>query len=121
MGMSAPGLIVPSHVILPPILGAITAIAIIKAAVVVTIEEAVAVTIEAAVAVTIVCTVPGEAILMTDSTEATSDRGLIHGTLLTPDHLGDISTGHDLHLSLADEVAKDFVELLNMFLIYLTP
>ena len=91
MEMSASNLIVPSHVTLPPILGAITAIVLIEAAVLVTIEAPVAVIIEVAVAVTVGCTIPREAILMTDIAESTPGGGLIHGTLLTPNHLGDIS------------------------------
>ena len=71
MGMPVSDLIVPSHMILPLILGTIAAVAIIRAAVVATIRVAVAVTIEVAVAVTIVCTIPREDILMMDITVAT--------------------------------------------------
>ena len=60
--------IVPSHMILLPVPGIIAVIAIIKAAVAVTIK----------VAVTVVCTIPREAVLMTDIAEATPDGDLVH-------------------------------------------
>ena len=104
MGMPAFDLIVPSRVILLPVLGTIAAIAIIKAAVAVTIEVPVVVTIKVAVAATVVCTVPREAILVTDITEATPDGGPVHEALLTPDHLSNTTTGHDLHLNLAEGI-----------------
>ena len=73
-----------------------TAIAVIKVAV--------AVTIEVAVAVTIVYTIPGEAMLMTDVTEATPDGDLAHGTLHTPGDLSNTTASHDLHLNLTEDV-----------------
>ena len=88
--------IVPSHVILLLVSGIIAAIAVIKAAV--------AVTIKVAVEVTIVYTIPREVILMTDFAEATPDGDLTHGTLHTTDHLSDTTTGHNLHLNLAEGI-----------------
>ena len=96
MEMPAFDQIIPSRVILLLVPGVITAIAIIKAAM--------AVTIEVPVAVTIVCIIPREAVLVTDVAEATPDGDLTHGTLLTPDHLGNTTTSHDFHLDLTEGV-----------------
>ena len=95
MEMPAFDQIIPSHMILLSVPGIIAAIAIIKAAA--------AVTIEVAVAVTVVCTIPGEAVLMTDVAEVNPDGDLANGTLHTPNHLSNTTTSHDLCLSLTED------------------
>ena len=96
MGMPAFDWIILFHVILLPVPDVIAAIAII--------EAAVAVIIKVVVAVTIVYTIPGEAILMTDATEVTPDKDLIHGTHHNPGHLNNTTASHGLHLDLAEDV-----------------
>ena len=60
------------------------------------IKAAVAVIIEAVVAVSIVHTIPEEAILAADTTEATPGGGPIHMTHHNHDHPDDTTTDHDL-------------------------
>ena len=60
------------------------------------IEAAVAVITRVVVAVIVVCTIPREAVPMTDAAEATPGRDLIHVTHHNFGHLNDTTTGHDL-------------------------
>ena len=95
MGIPAFNWIVLPHMILlvPDIIAAIAIIA-----------AAVAVIIEVVVAVTIVYTIPGEAVLMTDTAEAAPDGDLIHRTHHNPSNLDDTTAGHDLHVDLTEDV-----------------
>ena len=79
-------IILPCMVLLVPDI--ITAVAII--------EAAVAVITKVVVAVIVVHTVPGEAILVTDATEATSGGDPIHVTHHNPGHPDDTNANYDL-------------------------
>ena len=68
------------------------------------IEAAVAFITKLVVAVIIVHTIPREAVLVTDATEAASDGDLIHMTHHNPGHLEDTTTSHDLHMDLTKDV-----------------